>query len=86
MDDYVNLTIPLFNNENLLDPSFIKSKRWIINNFQTDILQSSNKSLCFENIYREKFKAELVPGFPKSWEQLKFKNLKDKSVFLLTWL
>jgi hypothetical protein len=81
-----NLSIPLFDSEGLLVPVFIKSKRCIVNMFKEEITTSANNQLCFEKLFLKKFKAALTPGYPNSWQQLEFKNQRDKSVFLLTWL
>jgi hypothetical protein len=81
-----NLSISLFDNEELLAPSFIKSKRWVVNAYKEEILKSAVKQLCFEKLFQKKFKATLTPGYPNNWQQIEFTSQKDKSVFLLTWL
>jgi hypothetical protein len=81
-----NFCIPLFDNEKLLSPAFIKSKRWIVNTCKEEILASSSKHVCFENLFQKKFKAVLTPSCSTGWQQIEFTNQKDKSIFLLTWL
>ena len=66
--------------------AFIKSKRWIVNTCKEEILASSSKHVCFENLFQKKFKAVLTPSCSSGWQQIEFTNQKDKSIFLLTWL
>ena len=81
-----NLSIPLFDNKNLLVPMFIKSKRCIVDAFKEEIIESSNKQICFEKLFLKKFKAVLTPSYPNTWQQIEFTDQKNKTIFLLTWL